>query len=112
MLEEGKERHLKCNDARLCNGGVGELRACFISEQLFFTTVLDPSKRPVFFHCAQGMDRTGTFCALYRIEIDGWTNERAHAEMREFGWHDELYRAIGRFVLAYRPQGFHAGTPR
>ena len=78
----------------------------------FFEVVLDPSRRPVFFHCAQGMDRTGTFGALYRIEIDGWTPERAYDEMREFGWHDEIYPALGKFVRAYRPRGFAAATPR
>ena len=49
--------------------------------RLFLATVLDPAKRPVFVHCAGGRDRTGTMCALYRIEVDGWTAEKAHAEI-------------------------------
>ena len=77
----------------------------------FFDVVLDPKRRPVFFHCAEGKDRTGTMCALYRIEVDGWTPERAREEMEAFGWHDDLYKAIGHFVLAYRPRGF-AQAPR
>jgi protein tyrosine/serine phosphatase len=77
----------------------------------FFDVVLDPKRRPVFFHCAEGKDRTGTMCALYRMEVDGWTPERAHEEMEAFGWHDDIYRALGKFVLEYRPRGF-AQAPR
>ena len=73
----------------------------------FFAVVLDPGRRPVFVHCAQGKDRTGTMCALYRIEIQGWTNERALAEMRGFGFH-EIYGDLERFVRDYRPRGFAA----
>ncbi len=80
--------------------------------QQFFHVVLDPARRPVFFHCAEGKDRTGTMCALYRIEVDGWTPERAQEEMVAFGWHDDLYKAIGKFVLAYRPRGFVAQAPK
>lgn len=78
----------------------------------FFKVVLDPARRPVFFHCAEGKDRTGTMCALYRMEVDGWTPEKAHEEMVAFGWHDSIYKAVGEFVLGYRPRGFLAQAPR
>ncbi len=71
----------------------------------FFAVVADPARRPVFFHCAQGCDRTGTMCALFRIEVDGWTPERALEEMRAFGWHDGAYGALADFVRAYKPRG-------
>ena len=71
----------------------------------FFEVVLDPAKRPVFFHCAKGKDRTGTMAAVYRIEIDGWSNEDAVAEMQHFGYH-EYYKDLVAFVRAYRPRGF------
>lgn len=71
----------------------------------FFDVVLDPARRPVFVHCAQGKDRTGTMCALYRMEVQGWTPELAYEEMREFGFH-EHYRDLRDYVLAYRPRGF------
>lgn len=76
----------------------------------FLGTVLDPALRPVFVHCAQGKDRTGTMCALFRIEVDGWTPEKAHEEMVAFGWHDELYPALGSFVLGYKPHLKPAGS--
>jgi protein tyrosine/serine phosphatase len=72
----------------------------------FLDVVTDPARRPVFFHCAEGKDRTGTMCALYRIEIEGWTPERAVAEMHAFGYHDVLYADLEKFVRAYKPRGF------
>ena len=35
--------------------------------------------------------------ALYRIEVDGWANEDAVAEMRHFGYHD-WYKDLVAFV--------------
>jgi protein tyrosine/serine phosphatase len=77
----------------------------------FLAAVLDPAKRPVFVHCAAGKDRTGTMCALYRIEVDGWTPEKAYEEMKSFGWHDEMYPALGAFVRGYAAKGL-ATKPR
>jgi protein tyrosine/serine phosphatase len=71
----------------------------------FFELVLDASKRPVYFHCAHGKDRTGTIAALYRIEREGWTAEEAIEEMQAFGYHD-IYKDLIKFVRSYRPRGF------
>jgi protein tyrosine/serine phosphatase len=73
--------------------------------KLFFTTCLDPAKQPVFFHCAHGKDRTGTLGALWRIEVDGWTNAEAIEEMQAFGYHD-IYKDLIAFVKEYKPRGF------
>ncbi len=73
--------------------------------RLFFKTVLDPARQPVYIHCAHGKDRTGTMCALYRIEVDGWTPGEAIEEMQSFGYHD-IYRDLLRFVRNYTPRGF------
>ena len=71
----------------------------------FFDIVLDPARRPVFVHCAHGKDRTGTMCALYRMEIDGWSPKEAFDEMQKYGFHD-MYEDLERFVLGYTPRGF------
>jgi len=71
----------------------------------FFKTVLDPSRKPVFFHCAHGKDRTGTMAALYRIEVDGWTSAEAIEEMQAFGYHDN-YQDLIEFVRKYVPRGY------
>ncbi|MCE9592606.1 MAG: tyrosine-protein phosphatase [Planctomycetes bacterium] len=73
--------------------------------RLFFTTVLDPTKRPVFFHCERGKDRTGTMAALWRIERNGWTPDEAIEEMRAFGYHD-YFEDLIEFVRNYEPRGF------
>ena len=78
----------------------------------FFDVVLDPARRPVFVHCAQGKDRTGTMCALYRIEVDGWTPARAIEEMRSFGYHEFFYGELEEFVRRYEPRGLATPAPR
>ncbi len=51
--------------------------------------VTSPGRTPVLVHCQHGADRTGTMCALYRVEVQGWTKEEALKEMTEggFGFH-------------------------
>lgn len=44
-----------------------------------------PENQPVFVHCKRGADRTGTVIAVYRIEHNGWTSERAQAEANHYG---------------------------
>ena len=75
--------------------------------RLFFTTLLDPSKQPVYFHCAHGKDRTGTLGALWRIEIDGWTPAEAIEEMQAFGYHDN-FKDLIEYARKYKPRGFKA----
>jgi tyrosine-protein phosphatase SIW14 len=76
--------------------------------EVFLRIVRDPGNRPVFFHCAKGKDRTGVMAALYRIEVDGWTNAEAIEEMQAFGYHD-YYVDLIRFVETYRPRGSGMG---
>lgn len=42
---------------------------------------------PVFVHCREGKDRTGTVVACYRIAHDHWTNSRALDEAKSYGLH-------------------------
>jgi protein tyrosine/serine phosphatase len=71
----------------------------------FFEVLLDPNARPVYFHCAHGADRTGTMAALYRIEVEGWTNDEAVDEMMAFGYHT-IYKDLIDFVKTYKRRGF------
>ena len=56
--------------------------------------------QPVFVHCKRGSDRTGTIVALYRIDTDGWTNEEAKDEAKQFGmgfWQIEMRKYIDNY---------------
>jgi tyrosine-protein phosphatase SIW14 len=48
--------------------------------------VLD-SNQPVFVHCKEGKDRTGTVIAVYRMGHDGWQSRAALKEAESYGMH-------------------------
>ena len=66
----------------------------------FFDVVTDAEAAPVYVHCLHGVDRTGTMIALYRMEMEGWSNSDALAEMEWFGAHGLLHD-LRRFVGSY-----------
>lgn len=68
----------------------------------FLSIVRDPAARPVYVHCLHGVDRTGAMLAVYRMEVDGWSNLEAFAEMQYFGAH-WIWRDLRAFVKTYRP---------
>jgi protein tyrosine/serine phosphatase len=57
---------------------------------------------PVFVHCREGKDRTGTVIACYRIRHDRWENEKALEEARLHGMH-RVEWAMMSYVLRYKP---------
>ncbi|HEU4332879.1 MAG TPA: tyrosine-protein phosphatase [Candidatus Eisenbacteria bacterium] len=75
----------------------------------FLEVVSDSSRRPLFFHCKRGKDRTGAMAALLRIERDGWTAAEAVQEMRAFGFSGH-YKGLLRFVRGHR-RGAGTTTP-
>jgi protein tyrosine/serine phosphatase len=52
---------------------------------LVLSLINAPENQPVFVHCNHGADRTGIVIAIYRIDHDGWSNERAKAEANRYG---------------------------
>jgi protein tyrosine phosphatase (PTP) superfamily phosphohydrolase (DUF442 family) len=72
--------------------------------QRFLDLATDPSLRPMFVHCLHGVDRTGAMLAVYRMEVEGWSNADALAEMEWFGA-SRLLHDLRRFVAEYHPTG-------
>lgn len=52
----------------------------------FLRLVQEHPDKKIFVHCEFGIDRTGLMIAAYRIAEEGWTPERALAEMRANGF--------------------------
>jgi protein tyrosine/serine phosphatase len=53
----------------------------------FLALLNEPEKRPIFIHCLHGKDRTGLLISIFRIAHDGWTVDKAYAEMKQHGFH-------------------------
>jgi protein tyrosine phosphatase (PTP) superfamily phosphohydrolase (DUF442 family) len=49
----------------------------------FLAIVSKPANQPVYVHCRQGADRTGTVCGVFRILHDHWSFKQAYNEMRQ-----------------------------
>ncbi len=52
----------------------------------FKEVMSDPGHYPVLIHCFNGIHRSGAYCAVYRMEFERWTNERAIAEIKACGY--------------------------
>ena len=66
----------------------------------------DPDVYPVLIHCHHGVSRSVLFSALYRIEYEGWDNERARLATRFItdGSSFDTDKRKGRFLQDYVPQ--------
>ncbi len=70
----------------------------------FLKVMSDPNNHPVLVHCFAGIHRTGGYCAVYRMELDGWNNQQAIDEMIACGYynlHDD-WDILG-YMEHYRP---------
>jgi protein tyrosine/serine phosphatase len=71
----------------------------------FLSIVNDPANQPVYVHCVGGRHRTGVMTAAYRMTHDGWSAEKAFAEMKQYKFGaDFLHPEFKAFVQAYRRQ--------
>lgn len=72
----------------------------------FLEILEDSTNRPVLIHCYHGIGRTELFAALYRIEFEGWSPERARKATRFFlpGSSFSNESEKGRYLLAYQRQ--------
>jgi protein tyrosine/serine phosphatase len=70
----------------------------------FLRIVNDPGSQPVYVHCVGGSHRTGVMTAVYRMNDDSWTADRAVAEMKQYKYGaDFLHSEFKEFVRGYHP---------
>jgi tyrosine-protein phosphatase SIW14 len=71
----------------------------------FLQQMDDPANRPVLVHCFAGIHRTGTMCAIYRMEYDRWTVDQSMAEMSAFGYDlADMHEHVEHYLRGYRPR--------
>ena len=70
----------------------------------FLRIVNDPGSQPVYVHCVGGSHRTGVMTAIYRMNDDSWTADRALSEMKQYKYGaDFLHPEFKGFVRGYHP---------
>jgi protein tyrosine/serine phosphatase len=82
------------------------------SVQTFREVMDDPANYPVLVHCFAGIHRTGTMCAIFRMDYQGWSNEEAMAEMRALGYtilddHEDVHG----YLMSYRAPAAAKAVP-
>jgi protein tyrosine/serine phosphatase len=75
----------------------------------FLEIIDDPKHHPILVHCMAGTHRTGAYCAIYRMEVEHWTNAEAMAELHTGGYrHLFEEEDIRGYLEEYTPRwGIH-----
>jgi tyrosine-protein phosphatase SIW14 len=108
LREPGPGTELEKQEAN--NLGIGYRNVPFppvsAPSQSQIRTVMDllaeNNSQTVFVHCRRGKDRTGTVVACYRIQHDGWNNQKALEEARSYGMSGMQHR-MKAFILRFTP---------
>lgn len=64
--------------------------------------------RHTYIHCKSGVDRTGFICAIYRMQVQNWSYEKAHQEWIDLGRHpwfffwDKKLKEYEKALLLFR----------
>jgi protein tyrosine/serine phosphatase len=66
-----------------------------------FAVLNDQTAGKIFVHCRRGADRTGTVLAMYRIEHDHWTNQKALDEAMSMKM-AAAEKLMQKFVLGFK----------
>jgi tyrosine-protein phosphatase SIW14 len=73
--------------------------------QEFLHVMDEPANYPVLVHCFAGIHRTGTMCAIFRMEYQRWPVDRAISEMQFYGFDPvDLKKCIEGYLRNYTPR--------
>jgi tyrosine-protein phosphatase SIW14 len=71
---------------------------------VFLEVMRNPDNYPVLIHCLAGKHRTGSYCAVFRMEFDRWSNQRAIDELKLYGYDNvDEHLDLLSFLEAYQP---------
>jgi tyrosine-protein phosphatase SIW14 len=71
----------------------------------FLQVMDDPANYPVLIHCFAGIHRTGTMCAIFRMEYHRWPADRAINEMQHYGFDPaDMEENIEAYLRNYTPR--------
>src|SRR6185295_2313273 len=70
---------------RLWTDGNGGVPAA-ANVRRFLDVMSDPANHPVLIHCFAGIHRTGSYCAIFRMDYNNWSKEQALHEMVQKGY--------------------------
>lgn len=78
----------------------------------FLTLTRDSDRRPALVHCRIGQQRTGLFCALFRVHVEGVPADAALEEMDRlgFGIHHRRHQRLLEVFRSFRPVVREAGV--
>jgi protein tyrosine/serine phosphatase len=77
----------------------------------FLSVMDDKNAYPILVHCFAGMHRTGSYCAIYRMEYQGWSSAEAIAELKALGYTNlDKEEDVQGFLRGYVPRAKR--TPR
>ena len=80
-----------------------------------FDSLLNEKNHPVFLHCRMCKDRTGLIFALFRVEVMGWTPDKAYKEWIDFGFAHQALHNLRKYFMArtgYKPPAFKKCVPK
>jgi tyrosine-protein phosphatase SIW14 len=73
--------------------------------QEFLQVTDDRANYPILVHCFAGIHRTGTMCAIFRMEHHHWTADRAINEMQINGFKPfQMQEHIEPYLRSYTPR--------
>ena len=78
----------------------------------FLEVARDPANRPLLMHCYHGEGRAPLFGAIYRIEIEGWSPEKARKATRPLPFFGNFRKGApkGKYLRDYKRRSRVTGT--